>query len=80
MLDHQYNRSDSIRRKWLRLTIATLVVVGAIFVLWIAIWGEDSKIPTGQIVPDFTLPTIDGSFTLSDHRGDVVVLFYSFPG
>ena len=32
-------------------------------------------------VPDFTVSTGAGTiFSLSDHRGDVVVLYFSFPG
>ena len=30
--------------------------------------------------PNFTIDTLDGPFTLSDHLGKTVVLFFSFPG
>lgn len=34
----------------------------------------------GELAPDFALPTTDGSFRLSHHRGDVVVLNFLAPG
>ena len=80
MLDKRYRLSDRIRRKWLRLVFASMAVTGAILFLWIFMFSKSSNTPTGPMAPDFTLPTADGSFTLSDHKGDVVVLFYSMPG
>ena len=80
MLDKRHSLSDRIRKKWLRVAFASLAVTGAILVLWIFMFSKSSDTPTGPMAPDFTLPTVDGSFTLSDHKGDVVVLFYSMPG
>lgn len=35
----------------------------------------------GPLVPDFTVSTGDGSsFSLSGHRGEIILLFFSFPG
>ena len=35
----------------------------------------------GPVVPDFSVSTgQDTTFSLSDHQGDVVVLYFSFPG
>ena len=35
----------------------------------------------GPLVPDFTVSTGDGSsFSLSGHRGEILLLFFSFPG
>ena len=34
----------------------------------------------GDIAPDITLATTEGDFRLSEQRGSVVVLYYSFPG
>ena len=43
-----------------------------------------TRLSPGDTAPDFTLPTVDGSFSLADHRGrNVVVYFYpaaSTPG
>ncbi len=30
--------------------------------------------------PDIVLATVDGEFQLSEHRGHVVLLYFSFPG
>ena len=34
----------------------------------------------GELAPDITLATADGVFQLSDHRGEVSLLYFSFPG
>ncbi len=37
--------------------------------------------PSGPVVPDFAVSTgQETTFSLSDHQGDVVVLYFSFPG
>ena len=37
--------------------------------------------PSGPVAPDFNVSTGVGSaFSLSEHKGDVVVLYFSFPG
>ena len=37
--------------------------------------------PSGPVAPDFIVSTGVGStFSLAEHRGDVVVLYFSFPG
>ena len=33
-----------------------------------------------QSAPDVTLTTLDGSFQLSENRGEVLLLYFSFPG
>ena len=36
---------------------------------------------SGPLAPNFSVSTgQDASFSLSDHQGDVVVLYFSFPG
>ena len=40
--------------------------------------GEDSA--SSKSAPDITLATATGSFQLSEHQGEVVVLYFSFPG
>ncbi|MEM9331220.1 MAG: peroxiredoxin [Pseudomonadota bacterium] len=36
-----------------------------------------SKVTEGSVAPDFTLPTDgDGTFSLSDHKGSAIVLFF----
>ena len=34
------------------------------------------KLSPGDAAPDFTLPTDEGSFTLSDHRGSSVIVYF----
>ena len=34
----------------------------------------------GELAPDIALATADGAFQLSDHRGEVSLLYFSFPG
>ena len=35
----------------------------------------------GRLVPDFTVSTGRGaSFSLSGHRGEIILLYFSFPG
>ncbi len=37
--------------------------------------------PSGLVAPDFIVGTGVGSaFSLAEHKGDVVVLYFSFPG
>ena len=37
--------------------------------------------PSGPVAPDFNVSTGAGSaFSLAEHRGEVVVLYFSFPG
>ena len=38
-----------------------------------------AKLSTGDLAPDFTLDGTDGTFTLSEHRGERVVLLF-YPG
>jgi len=35
-----------------------------------------SRLSIGDLAPDFTLPTDEGTFTLSDHRGTRVILYF----
>ena len=40
-----------------------------------------TQLAAGDVAPDFTLPTDEGSFTLADHRGKhVIVYFYPAAG
>ena len=33
-----------------------------------------------EVAPDFTLPTTEGTFTLSEQTGNVVILYFAIPG
>ena len=34
----------------------------------------------GEAAPDITLTTLNGDFRLSENRGEVLLLYFSFPG
>lgn len=39
------------------------------------------SLEAGPLVPDFTVSTGGGSsFSLSGHRGEIILLYFSFPG
>lgn len=63
-------------RPSLRLTgVFVLVVVAGLAIGWIVSAGSDQTAELGEEAPDFTLEVIGGgSFTLSDARGQPVVL------
>ncbi|ASC69429.1 Rehydrin [Halomicronema hongdechloris C2206] len=67
------------RRTWLRWCFA----VGLVVLSWLATTPSTlamggPQIPLGQMAPDFTLPTNadDGAISLSDYRGQWVVLYF----
>ncbi len=75
--------------KWRPLSFAALLITT---LLLGACAGESTDSTTsvssypvtaasGPVVPDFSVSTgQDTAFSLSDHQGDVVVLYFSFPG
>ena len=42
--------------------------------------GSGKKITSSELAPDITLATLGGNFQLSEHRGEVMLLYFSFPG
>ena len=66
-----------------RLGIWGFVIIGLGIVSFMLVPGElftnNDEILKREVAPDFTLPTTDGIFTLSDYKGKVIVLYYSFP-
>ena len=57
-------------------------VAGAIALLVVVSSALSSpQLPVGgELAPDITLATTDGVFQLSDHLGEVSLLYFSFPG
>ena len=57
-------------------------VAGAIALLVVLSSALSSpQLPVGgELAPDIALATADGAFQLSDHRGEVSLLYFSFPG
>ena len=53
--------------------------IGLLAVLISALSGPETT-AGGEPAPDIALATADGAFRLSDHRGEVSLLYFSFPG
>lgn len=60
------------------LVLALVMVLPLFGLLQPAVRHAQAKFP--KVFPDFTLETLEGKFILSDFKGKVVVLFFSFPG
>ena len=77
-------RSDAQNRKswWFiggGLTVAVALLIGLTF----AFSGpetQESEIGLTNPAPDMTLATLSGDFQLSENQGEVLVLYFSFPG
>ncbi len=85
-----------IRRKWQSLGLPLLLMLAATLAAcggngpegsapeasgpYARATAGDSK-TAGPLVPDFTVNTGGGSsFSLSGHRGEIILLYFSFPG
>ena len=57
-------------------------VAGAIALLVVVSLALSApQIPVSrELAPDIALATADGAFRLSEHRGEVSLLYFSFPG
>ena len=78
------HRSDAPNRKSLWFIGAGLTTAIALLVaLTFAFSGpqaQESELGLANLAPDMTLATLDGEFRLSENQGDVLVLYFSFPG
>lgn len=74
--------SGFIRRHLMWAIVPTLVLVIGAFSLFLSgpLTGSGTESTTKELAPDITLATAAGNFQLSEHRGKVVVLYFSFPG
>lgn len=87
---HTQQRASPSRRRWpVALAAAGVVVVIALAATVLMSVGQDSPSPSpqaagpasGPTAPDFTLQTLGGeTFSLADHRGEVVVVEFLAPG
>ncbi len=76
-------RSSSIRKRLTWVGVLGLVLVIAISGLFAAtIWlgSREGGSVSAEPAADITLATEAGNFQLSDLRGQVVLLYFSFPG
>jgi len=46
----------------------------------LAAWARTRTPQEEATAPDVALATFQGEFRLSQHRGEVIVLYFSFPG
>ncbi len=75
-------RSGFIRRRLFWSVVASLALVTAAFSLFASglLTGPGTETTVKEPAPDIALATAAGNFQLSDQRGKVVVLYFSFPG
>jgi len=70
--------------KWLSIGGVVAIVLGIIiyslFSTGIIGSGGGTSKASADVAPDLTLPTMNGELRLSEERGKVVVLYFSFPG
>ncbi len=77
-------RSNPPNRKswWLiggGLTAAVALLVGLTFA-FSGPQARESELGPANPAPDMTLATLSGDFQLSENQGEVLVLYFSFPG
>lgn len=65
-----------LRRRWLRIALALLPALGFVALLWLGLARTGSQAVTGERAPEFRLPLLDGSGSLSSEelRGSAVVV------
>lgn len=73
---HSNYRSAWQRGKWWFISGGIAGAIALLFVLSSSLSGPIS----GEMAPDITLATAAGEFQLSDRRGEVSLLYFSFPG
>jgi cytochrome c biogenesis protein CcmG/thiol:disulfide interchange protein DsbE len=72
--------APSRKRWWLRIMVALLPALGFMALLWLGLSRSGSQAVTGERVPQFELPLLDGSGSLSSEElqgSPVVVNFWA---
>ena len=64
------------------LWVVGLLLVLAVVVSVVLVSGllRGSGLAKHILAPDITVATTEGDFSISEQRGSVIVLYYSFPG
>ncbi len=76
-------RSSSIRKRliWMgALGLVLVIVVSGLFAATSWLGSPEGGSVSAEPAADITLATEAGDFQLSDLRGQVVLLYFSFPG
>ena len=71
------------RRSWWFIGGGLIAAVALLVGLTFAFSGpqtRESGLGLANPAPDITLATLSGDFQLSENRGEVLVLYFSFPG
>ena len=71
------------RGKWWFIGVGGGGAIALLVVLTYAFSGpqaRESELGLANAAPDMTLATLTGDFTLSENRGQVHLLYFSFPG
>ena len=86
MSKRKREKALSSARKWRSwgiigggLVAALALLVGLAFALS-GPQARESELGLSNPAPDMTLATLSGEFQLSENRGEVLVLYFSFPG
>lgn len=71
------------RNRWLGLGIVAALLAAGLFALFVGRYSEPTELHGTLLEPpepadDFVLQSANGPVRLSDHRGDLVVLFFGF--
>ena len=76
-------RNTRVFRTWLFIGGGLAAAVVLLVVLILAFSGpqvRESELGLANPAPDMTLATLSGEFQLSENKGEVLVLYFSFPG
>ena len=71
------------RGKWWFIGVGGAGAIALLLVLTYAFSGpqaRESELGLANAAPDITLATMDGDFRVSEQGGDVLLLYFSFPG
>ena len=63
-----------------RVGYSALMALMAMILLLVLYAGTLMAKAGSPSVPDFSVDTYQGKFTFSEHRGEILVYFFSFPG
>ncbi len=65
-------------RRWRLVAVGVFVLLAVVLVFSTGLLATPKA--EAELAPDLTLKTLQGDFQLSNHRGEAVVLYFSFVG